>query len=1213
MNGPSFGGRLVLGANLCWACCAHGQTIDRIDPPRQRVHDFVTIHGTGFGMTQGMGQVVFQGASGDFEAGKAYVWRDNMIRIRVPVGARIGSTNTPIDLTPVSVVVETAGGSSPGEAFQVISASGTLEFVELTDIDSDVDVSPTLGSPNMNLARTKDAEIGDVNGDGYPDLLDNNSSNVGNGTFSALHINNQDKTFRAQAWEPLSPGDTTPGGFAATIPAGVEHFGDGVSYDADFADVNGDGYDDLIHTSSMGGGTNRVRIFLNTPSNPGVFTEATSTWTPTAVFLPGQFPDDLDHADVNGDGWVDFLVTLRMRNDLLSNPADEVESSVTKVFFNDGSTFASFVEVAAPTDVSTHDAFFIDADRDGDEDLLLCNETPGADSQLFVNNGSADPYSGTPIDFSFASNVGATADFNADGWPDMVLAKGGVRIYLNQRTDPPSFDGGTDLTGAGTGQFYDVEVGDIDLDGDVDIVGATLANTSDNSVRIWLNDGNGGFSTFSFAGEPSGLPGLGDYQRLSADLLDLDLDGDLDLYVSGADGQRVGGGFGAVPNQLFENLIQAFDIVSPTQWQTAYGGSATMGRKVLVRIRSNTPILGLGLGTFTVVVDGATLPAGDVVVSSQIEDEYWLLVRMPAKPDGCYDLEVISSVMPTLRDTEPFSICFADDRSFDRVLAIDRTGSMNRDTVTGLSTGEKMAAARAAGELFVDLSESIDGIGVTSFQRVADDGDGNVEQHELARDDFDLRNAMAGGVNQLPAARAAVGGLAPDGPGFFHETSIGAGLVQAFDMLVALGDSDNERQIVLISDGRENLAPFWTDSGGDGPVMPMILGADPGVTAHTIAIGLDANIEVLQAIATATGGEFHNLLEGSGSFFLLSRLADTYKIIDEGIRDEQRFHYSEGIPNGLGTIQVPTGLESMSVTFHWNEDGGVKTVYLMDPTGVPYQHAPPAMTLQRNAKHQVHRIVRPTPGTWHYRTASSRGPDLEFFVAASGISELVMRKLPVDVDERAPGVHTVALRVILADHKALHQALVRAQITQPDKTKFLMRLYDDGEHGDGGNNDGLYAGVFETDDMGPFSARIVATGISSQNEPFMRIAQCGIVVPGLQRPEIPDTPRDPKGDDPNDPRDPRDPRRALELCKKQLARCLAELEAVRGEFDHRNIRYRQLELRARGLERIIEELRRQLKGPGAVRRPGLLQLDDPPRKVQGNIDRLKVDLEKKGG
>ena len=44
------------------------------------------------------------------------------------------------------------------------------------------------------------------------------------------------------------------------------------------------------------------------------------------------------------------------------------------------------------------------------------------------------------------------------------------------------------------------------------------------------------------------ISGIGTTQRLSADLIDFDNDGDLDLYLTGPDG-------GTAVNQLFENTI----------------------------------------------------------------------------------------------------------------------------------------------------------------------------------------------------------------------------------------------------------------------------------------------------------------------------------------------------------------------------------------------------------------------------------------------------------------------------------------------------------------------------------------------------------------------------------------------------------------------------------------------------------------------------------
>ena len=98
---------------------------------------------------------------------------------------------------------------------------------------------------------------------------------------------------------------------------------------------------------------------------------------------------------------------------------------------------------------------------------------------------------------------------------------------------------------------YDVEAGDVDLDGDVDLIGAIITTNGDNSARLWMNGGDG--TTWNtWANSSDILPGIADYQRLSADLIDFDQDGDLDLYLTGSDGSGPWG-FGMSPNQFWEN------------------------------------------------------------------------------------------------------------------------------------------------------------------------------------------------------------------------------------------------------------------------------------------------------------------------------------------------------------------------------------------------------------------------------------------------------------------------------------------------------------------------------------------------------------------------------------------------------------------------------------------------------------------------------------
>lgn len=258
----------VLGPRTTVAQVLYGVT-----PSEQRVHDYIVPRGSGFGSSQGNSQVRFTDGPTTIDGGRALIWRDGYIKIRVPVGNRIGGTNTPIPKTPLQIFVQVGAGTSASRPFQVVTTgTGTLTYQQLTDIDTgpDVDNAPVLGSPNLNSGRTKDADVADVNNDGYPDILDNNSNNVSNSTHGVLHLNNQDKTFRALGLEPLDAADA--GGFASTISSS-EFFGDAVTYDSDLADINNDGLPDLIQTATMGGGTNRVRIHTNNPAAPGTFQE----------------------------------------------------------------------------------------------------------------------------------------------------------------------------------------------------------------------------------------------------------------------------------------------------------------------------------------------------------------------------------------------------------------------------------------------------------------------------------------------------------------------------------------------------------------------------------------------------------------------------------------------------------------------------------------------------------------------------------------------------------------------------------------------------------------------------------------------------------------------------------------------------------------------------------------------------------------------------
>ena len=510
-----------------------------VTPEAQRVHEMITLHGENFGRFEpGDSVVVFASGAVAIKVGAPYVWRDGFIQVRVPVGHRVGPTITPVPKDAgLKVYVVNAVGESNTKKFRVITSDGDLKFVERTKIVEQHDVSDFLGDPEFNLARTKDAEIGDINADGYPDLIDNNSWNVWNETHSVIRFNRAGEQFSALRWEPVGPGE--PYRFAVTIPDDGDFGGNLVTYDADFADLDNDELVDWIQAAAQTSPT-RLRIAMNNHNGrPGRFLESTSRWLPEPSF--GGSPDDIAHVDVNGDGFVDIGVGVRF------SPAAAVLLNRGGETFHDPITLS----LEAPYG-SIHDTFFTDANTDNLWDVFLANES--GDAQIYLQDRSVDPpFTAGPV-IPFASYTGIPADFNGDGLGDFALG-GCAAVSVFVRNPPWAISpySEVELEDA-TCLIYDLEAGDVNLDGTVDLIAAAITTDGEQTVRVWLNDGNADFKNVTSPGASALFPGIGDFQRLSADLIDFDVDGDLDLYITGADGIGVEG-FGDAPNQFYENKL----------------------------------------------------------------------------------------------------------------------------------------------------------------------------------------------------------------------------------------------------------------------------------------------------------------------------------------------------------------------------------------------------------------------------------------------------------------------------------------------------------------------------------------------------------------------------------------------------------------------------------------------------------------------------------
>ncbi len=328
---------------------------------------------------------------------------------------------------------------------------------------------------------------------------------------------------------------------------------------ARLGDIDGDGDADLVEVSWSPDETTYVdRIHLNVGG--GVFRRAEDERLPR----PGHAhnADNLLLFDADGDGDLDMLICNKYL-DLTPQTRNDPRAVRNRLLLNDGGGFFEEATANLPAGSAadgTYAAAASDLDGDGDLDLVYAN---GLDEvrlpppphfrnmreRVLINQGGGQ--GGTEGVFrtlpgAFPLSVPddnsedlALADFDGDGDVDCAIAnksEGALpRIYFN-RGDGRFEARANALPDVGTGwRHIEIEAGDLDLDGDADLVffnqqGAQSSTYRPSRRLLYLrNDGTGRFTEWVHADhEPESYAGDGE-------LIDVDGDGDLDIYVGAWD------------------------------------------------------------------------------------------------------------------------------------------------------------------------------------------------------------------------------------------------------------------------------------------------------------------------------------------------------------------------------------------------------------------------------------------------------------------------------------------------------------------------------------------------------------------------------------------------------------------------------------------------------------------------------------------------------
>ena len=547
----------------------------------------------------------------------------------------------------VNVSVEFTGGttSTLANTFDVVTGgSGAFAAIgaSLTGVD--------IGS----------ASWGDYDGDGDLDLVV--TGNEGSNETATIYRNDG-------------------GGAFTDIGAGLT----GVDRSSSsWGDYDGDGDLDLVVTG-FDGSNRTATIYENDVANNNGF-------TPLGAGLTGVMSSSSSWGDYNGDGKLDLVIT-----------GSDGSNDTATIYRNDGG--GVFTDISAGlTGVEFGSSSWGDVGGDGDLDLVVTGQDGSSNATATIyENDVANNNGFTPLGAGLtgvkSNSSSSWGDYDGDGDLDLVVTGNddsfneAATIYFNDVANSNGFTVEAELAGVEDGSS---SWGDVDGDGDLDLVVTGQDDSFNETATIYENDvaNNNGFTPLG-----TGLTGV---DRSSSSWGDVDGDGDLDLVVTGNDGNS------GQTATIYENLPppsitinqggttindgETFDSgTTPqgTDLTTSFTVSNTGGAPLEIANASVTngdffsvspstaTISAGGSATFDVTLDGTNTGTQNTGVTFESND--------PATPSFTF------SVTGEVVDTTPPSISN---------VSLSASGSDNLDLT--IETSEPLGSGNAALQVSVD-------------------------------------------------------------------------------------------------------------------------------------------------------------------------------------------------------------------------------------------------------------------------------------------------------------------------------------------------------------------------------------------------------------------------------------------------------------------------------------------------------------------------------
>ncbi|MCC6168265.1 MAG: VWA domain-containing protein [Caldilineaceae bacterium] len=454
-------------------------------------------------------------------------------------------------------------------------------------------------------------------------------------------------------------------------------------------------------------------------------------------------------------------------------------------------------------------------------------------------------------------------------------------------------------------------------------------------------------------------------------------------------------------------VTPALNILEPRQVNPAFVGDPQAPIAFLARWTVKSGAAGVrGLlesqFSFDVSGDAATVVAGSF---QAVGDEYWAVLLPPNKPGGTTFADLEICLDGTICDTETNALLYVDPGNSDIALVFDASNSMNEVDVVG--EPPRVEHARRAGSVVADLLRSGDRILVTDFSAVdnppgcgtAGGGFNCPLDLRLLKPRTDVADPPTADIADTKAKINLISGRA--------WTPIGAAVDDGKDKLLALPSNSNPKHIFLLSDGEENVKPFYAD------IQQSVI--DSGVVVNTIGFGPISPGNLLAQIASDTGGIYRPVpttIQGAGAASAADLeamgipaemaavmaapvlpgqlgLADVYDYFDTEAQDATRVFRVNFSFNGetcvYQTFQVEVDKTASQMRFvvagRQADGGGLgRSVQVMPPgandekrwieISPPQQNPPPPADWDiRNSLYDDVLIVpNPAEGLWRFRT-----------------------------------------------------------------------------------------------------------------------------------------------------------------------------------------------------------------------------------------------------